>query len=105
MKKLLTLAGLIIAGSSWAQTQYTRYIIQLTDKKGNTYSLSNPAAYLSAKAITRRTNQHISIDSTDLPITTAYLDSIRKVPYVTLLNISKWLNQVLIQTSDTSALT
>src|SRR5581483_9358538 len=33
------------------------------------------------------------------------LDSIRKIPNVTILNVSKWLNQVLIKTSDANALT
>ena len=76
------------------EAQYTRHIIELKDKKGTTFSLSNPSAYLSAKAIARRTKQKLSIDSTDLPVSAAYLDSIRAVPNVTILNVSKWLNQV-----------
>jgi len=84
--------------------QYSRYIVQLTDKKNTPYSLDNPSAYLSAKSIQRRAKQHIQTDSTDLPITPSYLNSIRSVSSVTVLNDSKWLNQVLIRTTDPSAL-
>jgi len=105
MKKLLALAVLFIATTGFIQAQFTRYIVQLTDKKGTPYSFTTPSAYLSDKAIARRTRYHISIDSTDLPLTPAYLDSIRKVPNVTILNVSKWLNQVLIKITDASALT
>ncbi|MGB8191963.1 MAG: S8 family serine peptidase, partial [Chitinophagaceae bacterium] len=66
---------------------------------------ANPATYLSAKALERRTKQGIAIDSTDLPISKSYIDSILSVPNVTILNRSKWLNQVLIRTSDANALT
>lgn len=85
-------------------SQLTRHIIELTDKKSTTYSLNNPSAYLSAKAIARRTRFSISIDSTDLPVSRAYIDSIAKIPNVTILNTSRWLNQVLIQTTDAAAL-
>lgn len=105
MKKSFALAVLFIASTGFIQAQqFTRYVVQFTDKKGTPYSLTAPSAYLSDKAIARRTTQHIPIDSTDLPLTPAYLDSIRNVPNVIILNISKWLNQVLIKTSDSSAL-
>jgi hypothetical protein len=100
MKKLCTLAVLLLATNHLLQAQYSRYIVQFTNKNGTPYSLSAPAAFLSDKALARRNKEHIAIDSTDLPITPAYLDSIRKVPNVTLLNVSKWLNQVLIKTTD-----
>jgi serine protease AprX len=106
MKKLCTLGFfLLLTAGTVIQAQYTRYIVQFTDKKGTLHSIANPSTYLSAKAIERRTKQHISIDSTDLPISSAYLDSIRKVPDVTILNNSKWLNQVLVQVTDVNALT
>lgn len=104
MKKL-TLTLLIAVFAFAASAQYTRHIVQFRDKKGTQGTISNPATYLSAKALERRTKQGIAIDSTDLPISKAYLDSIASVPNVTILNYSKWLNQVLIRTSDANALT
>ncbi len=84
--------------------QYTRHIIELTDKKGTTYSQSNPLSFLSSEAIARRKQFNIAIDSTDLPVSKVYLDSIAKTGKVEILNTSKWLNQVLIKTSDQAAL-
>jgi serine protease AprX len=104
MKKLCSLACAMLFVAAGVQAQYNRHIVQLTDKKGTLHTLSTPSTYLSAKAIERRTKQKIGTDSTDLPVSAAYLDSIRKVPNVTILNVSKWLNQVLIRTTDAAAL-
>lgn len=104
MKKLiLTLSGscLIYFG---AYSQFTRYIVQFKNKATSPFSIANPSAYLSAKAINRRTKSGTTIDSTDLPITPRYLDSLRSIPNVTILNRTKWLNQVAIATSDPNAL-
>lgn len=103
MKKMFTLTCLISICVA-TRAQYTRYLVQFTDKKGTAHTLSAPGTYLSVKAIERRTRQHISLDSTDLPVSAPYLDSLRKIPGVTILNTSKWLNQVLIRTTDANAL-
>ena len=104
MKKLI----IVLIGSCLffadISAQFNRYIIQFRNKATNPYSLSNPAAYLSDRAIVKRTRYNISIDSTDLPITPRYLDSIKNVPNVTILNKSKWLNMVAIFTTDPAAL-
>jgi serine protease AprX len=105
MQKLylvLLLCGMFF--SFTASSQYSRYIIRLKDKNGTAYTINNPSAYLSAKAIARRTRYKISIDSADLPVRAAYLDSIKAVPNVIILNVSKWLNQVCIKTTDAAAL-
>ncbi len=87
-----------------SSAQLSRHIIQLKDKNGTAFSISNPSSYLSARAIERRTRYNIPIDSTDLPITKRYIDSIRLVANVSILNSSKWMNQVAIQTTDANAL-
>jgi len=96
--QVLCLFGLVLSFS--ARSQYSRYIILLKNKNGSPYSISNPSAYLSSRAIARRNRYKIAIDSTDLPVNPAYLDSIRAVPNVVVLNVSKWLNQVCIKTTD-----
>ncbi len=85
--------------------QFSKHIIELTDKGGTQHSLADPTTYLSEKAIARRALHHIAIDSTDLPLSAAYLDSIASVPNVTIFSKSKWLNQVLIRTNDPAAIT
>jgi serine protease AprX len=82
----------------------SRFIVKFKNKGFNTFTLANPSAYLSAKSIERRTKYNLSIDSTDLPVTKRYLDSLASVPNVTILNVSKWLNQVSIHTTDAEAI-
>ena len=103
MKKLYLFVWCCIISFA-VRAQFSKHIIQLTDKKGTPHSLSAPASYLSAKAIQRRTAHNLPIDSTDLPLSPAYLDSIASVPNVVIYNKSKWLNQVLIRTNDPAAL-
>ena len=87
-----------------SKAQFSRYIIRLKDKGSSPYSISNPSQYLTARALQRRTRYSIAIDSMDLPVTPRYIDSIRLAGAVTILNTSKWLNQVAIQTTDAAAL-
>ncbi len=95
----------LFVADAQSYAQFSKYIIRLKDKGTNPFSISNPSAYLTTRSIQRRTRYGIAIDSTDLPITPRYIDSIRLAGTVTILNSSKWLNQVLIQTSDAAALT
>ena len=99
---LLFLSALLVLTESSAQ--FTRYIVKLKDKGNSAYTLSNPIAYLSQRAIDRRTRYNIPIDSTDLPVTPSYITQIKNVPNVSFLNASKWLNSVTIQTSDVNAI-
>lgn len=87
-----------------SQAQFTRYEVKLKNKGSSPFSFSNPSAFLSQRAIDRRTHQNITLDSTDLPVTPSYVVQIRNVPNVTVLNDSKWLNSVSIQTSDANAI-
>ncbi|MEO9210099.1 MAG: S8 family serine peptidase [Ginsengibacter sp.] len=84
--------------------QNTFYIVKLKDKIGTPFSINQPSQFLSLRAIERRQRQRISIDETDLPITPRYIDSIRLSGNVTIVNVSKWLNQVCIFTTDIVAL-
>ncbi|HLO38500.1 MAG TPA: S8 family serine peptidase [Lacibacter sp.] len=85
--------------------QRTKHVIFFTDKNETTFSLSQPSAYLSARAIARRTKYAIAVDSTDLPVVEKYIDSIRLAGSVTILGKLRWMNAVIIQTSDAAALT
>ena len=104
MQKNLLLFLLVAGISISVQAQFSRYIIQFRDKRSNPFSISSPGQFLSQRAIERRVRHHIAVDSSDLPVTPAYIDSVRLSGNVTILNISKWLNQVAIKTSDAAAL-
>ncbi|HVG40472.1 MAG TPA: S8 family serine peptidase [Chitinophagaceae bacterium] len=102
-KFLFFLLGLIGFVQS-SKAQLTRYVIQLKNKGNSPYSLSKPAEFLSQRSIARRTLYAIPLDSTDLPVNPSYIESIRTSGAVTILNVSKGLNQVSIQTTDAAAL-
>jgi len=103
-KKLLPLSVIFLFFGFTVNAQFSKYIVKFKDKNGTPFTINNPSQYLSARAIQRRVRQNISIDSTDLPITPRYLDSIQLAGNVTILNKSKWLNEVCIQTTDVAAL-
>lgn len=105
MKKFLLLL-LIVTGACSLQSsaQFSRYIVKLKNKTGTPYSISNPSQFLTQRSISRRTRYNIPVDTTDLPVTPRYIDSIRLAGNVTVLGWSKWLNQVCIRTSDNAAL-
>lgn len=104
MKHFYFVIAFLLLLAADLKAQYTKHIVQFKDKGTNIHALANPSTYLSSKAIDRRNRQKIKIDSTDLPVSTWYLDSIKNVPNTRVLNVSKWLNQVLVETTDPAAL-
>jgi subtilisin family serine protease len=86
----------------FAQTEAKSYYwIQLKDKVGTLYQVSNPEAFLSQRAISRRVRQQIAIDETDLPVSQVYLDSLKNRG-LEIFHTSKWLNGVTVRTADTT---
>lgn len=84
--------------------QFTKYIVKFKDKTSTPFSINDPSKFLSQRAIARRIKQNISIDETDLPIVPAYIDSIGLSGNVIVLDQSKWLNQICIGTTDSTAI-
>jgi len=105
MKKLIPLFFLLFTAVNESQAQFTRYIVRLKNKGGTPHTIASPLSYLSQRAIDRRTRYAIAIDSTDLPVTPAYITQIRNIPNVTVLNVSRWMNAVTIQTNSSAAIT
>lgn len=106
MKKFLASISLIsmLLASNDCYGQFSRFIIHLKDKTKTSFTTGNPTQFLTQRAIDRRNRYNIKIDETDIPVVKGYIDSIRLAGNVTILNTSKWFNQVCIQTSDTAAL-
>lgn len=77
------------------------YYIEFNDKKDSQYSLNDPSAYLSAKALERRRKQNIAINSTDLPVNTAYINAIKAMD-IRIMSSSKWFNTITVSCSDSS---
>ncbi len=101
MTKKIFSIGLIFL-SLFAKAQ-DKYVVRFTDKNNSPYSITNPQAFLTQKAIDRRTNQGIAIDLTDLPVNDTYVQGVINAGGV-VLNKSKWLNSVTIQATSPSVL-
>lgn len=103
MKKWLLIL-LLLRFADDVCAQYSKHVIFFTDKNETSFSLNNPSAFLSAKSIARKTRYQVPIDSNDLPVVQRYVDSVRLAGVVTILGRSRWLNAVIIQTTDAAAL-
>lgn len=87
-----------------AQVKTYKYRINLRDKAETTYTLNNPSAYLSERAIERRTKQGLPVDSTDLPVCRTYIHALVEKG-AQPVSKSKWNNTVVVQVADTSLIT
>ncbi len=106
MKKCLLLFVLFSCTACLqSHAQFSRYVVKLKNKTGTPFSISNPSQFLTQRSINRRLRYNIPVDETDLPLTPRYIDSIRLAGNVTILGWSKWLNEVIIFTTDAAALT
>ena len=70
--------------------------VTLMDKAGTPYSLDRPEQFLSKASVLRRQRQGLRLDSTDLPVSPAYIQRIRKEGG-RIVAVSKWNNSVLVR--------
>ena len=101
--KYFVVAALLLLSFD-AQSQYSRYVLELTDKKGTKHTLSTPQSFLSTESIDRKKRFNIAIDSADMPVSAIYVDSISKMGNLQIIGSSKWMNILLIQTTDAAAI-
>lgn len=104
MKRLATLFLLSFSIAAQAQSAQYAFRVKFKDKNTTTFSLDAPEAYLSAIAIDRREKFEIGIDSTDLPVVGAYINDVLTATGGILHNTSKWLNQCVILTEDSTSI-
>lgn len=84
-------------------TDYFFFYVQLKNKNGSPYTLSNPSEYLSERAIQRRIARMVAIDSTDFPVNPAYIQQLKQLG-VHVHCQSKWLNGVTVRLTDTTVM-
>lgn len=104
MKKRIFILFFLSCNIVFAQFVPSRFWIKFTDKSGSPYTIADPSAYLSQRAIDRRTKQYIAIQENDIPVDTTYIRIVLNTG-VTLLNRSKWFNAVVVKTVDTNIIT
>lgn len=104
MRRLFVLMTLlIIIVTAYPQIAPDRYWVQFTDKNDTPYSIDRPEEFLSERSIQRRVKYGIALDEKDIPINPSYIEAVEKTG-AAILNPSKWLNGVTIETSNMSVL-
>jgi len=102
MKKIAILIVLCVISFSMNAQRGFGFRVNFCDKNG-TATFADSLQFLSQKSLDRRSNQGIALDSTDLPIVQMYIDSVMNVSAaVKLHNKSKWFNQIVVITYDSS---
>ena len=100
MKRLLLLIVLVVCGIiAQAQIATNIYWVKFTDKANSPYSIDNPEAFLSQRALERRARLGIAVDEYDIPVNPQYLEAVEACG-AQLLNPSKWLNGVSVYTDS-----
>ncbi len=100
----MLLAAILMASACMAQVAENRYLVYFTNKTNTPYSVNNPSAFLSQRAIDRRGAQYIAVDVRDLPVDPSLIAQVMNLGEVTMLGELKWMNAILIETTDAAVL-
>lgn len=95
--KALLVSIFVLALSFNAFSQVNRYMVFFNDKADSPYSIEEPTAFLTHRALDRRTQQGIEISEEDLPVNSAYIEGIESLDVEAYFS-TRWLNGLLIQT-------
>lgn len=96
MRNSLVFVFFFTAITSWAQVN--RYVVHFSDKDNSAYTVSSPEAFLSERAIIRRSSQDILITKQDFPVNATYVQAVENVsPAIEVYFSSRWMNNILIQ--------
>lgn len=79
-----------------AYGQVNRYVVFFTDKANTPYTINEPSAFLSKRAIDRRVEQGLAVTDQDLPVVPAYISGVASTGARTFFS-SRWLNALLVE--------
>lgn len=96
--------SLLLWGISTDLFSQDRYAVFFKFKPQSALSLSNPKAFLTQKALDRRTRENLQADSLDLPVSEKYLTQVLPLTR-DFLYTSKWLNAAIVVTDEAKAKT
>ncbi len=103
MKQILNLVLFFVVITGFSQQIPQKYFVAFTDKNGSPYSISNPQAFLTQRAIDRRAAQGIPIIEQDLPVNPPYVAGVAATG-VQVFTQCKWFNGVTVRVTDTVVL-
>lgn len=90
---------LLISVEAFSQIATDYYLVEFTDKNNSPFSIDQPEAYLSERAIARRIRYDISITEQDFPVNPQYTQAVKAIG-VKIVQPCKWFNAIVIKTSD-----
>ena len=76
--------------------QFNRYAVYFTDKENSPYSINNPKALFTERAIQRRADQGIAITCHDFPPNPSYVQSVAEMG-ARVFYRSRWMNLVIVE--------
>jgi hypothetical protein len=88
---------LFIFITTFAFSQEQDAWVYFKDKQDTSFYLGSPLQMLSQRALDRRVNQHIALDSKDIPINLSYINQVKAFVGITVMAKSKWLNALHIR--------
>jgi len=100
--KILFIAA-VMAISTTLFAQQPKHVVFLKNKDNNPYSLDNPLAFLTQRALDRRSKAGIPLDLKDLPVTPSYISQIASAGAAVVYPL-KWFNAVVISTGNPQVL-
>ena len=103
MKELLTSVIFLFVIAGFSQQIPQKYFVAFTDKNGTPYSITNPQAFLTQRAIDRRAAQGIPIIEEDLPVNPTYVAGVAATG-VEVFTRCKWFNGITVEVNDDAVL-
>jgi subtilisin family serine protease len=99
MKNIYILFFLCLSSAAFSQEDAWVYF---NAKPNSQTYFDTPLKMLSQRALDRRANQNIALDSKDVPLELSYITQIKAVSGVTVLAQSKWMNALHIRGSQSA---
>jgi len=84
-----------------AQVPQYAFRVSFSDKKGS-LKLSDSASFLSTRALTRRAHRGMVVDTLDIPVSPAYLDSVQNITGGSIHLTSRWMNYCVVIVTDST---
>lgn len=81
---------------------FSYFFVAFKDKPEADKELLNPKSFLSEKSLKRRAKFNITLSETDVPVSKDYIKKALFNSKIILMNSSKWLNGILVKTTDSS---
>jgi subtilisin family serine protease len=100
MSKLAIISIMCTIFLNQVSAQVNRYMVFFDTKFESVYTLDNPEAYLSERAIERRIKYNIPITLQDLPVNNLHINGVNGIDSVSVFYQTKWLNGVLIEAHE-----